>query len=590
MAYYFLTFGLLGFFARVLATGCDVGEDWIGAHWRRVRRAEASERTIPLYMLPVLRDLDLGCSSEMYEALIEHQQVQANISLEHMACADLKRVREAKHLLPGRAEVFYSSSSHGVVCWSAPLRPIDADALAERGKGLFLHVATLPALAKLDGNGGADGDFNDGIKVALLHHTYDTPRAVTAAVARRWNEAKWALDEKHLSSDVGCEVVLRLLRDGQTSMSSITKFCAMVSRADARLCFSDDDDESFTVTVDPDKATSRDLRLEFSGTAKATCAPLLAAFLVAQNDVATISPLPRSINVDSAEKYDDAQWSTLEDGQHLDEQRRLLDINAVQWLLGDNLMLSRLTSLGVTGKGQVVQVVDSGVDDASCFFQNTCPPQYNGGSVCNLEDPTQTTINYFMQVMRSEPNNEAAFDNSKRKVVQYYGFPDLEHKGRNRDDVHGHGTRVASVLAGSLDPASSFASTCETVVISTGNVWSSGEYKKDANTDDVYVHEHNENGVIVVNYLVRKQDYTGRGPAWAVYTKNRSNSYPVVAVSCTKTDVEDALLNCPWYKSGIVSPTTLDVNFHGMCLNSGRGVAPDAKIAVFDNSEGDDTS
>lgn len=80
-------------------------------------------------------------------------------------------------------------------------------------------------------------------------------------------------------------------------------------------------------------------------------------------------------------------------------------------------------SIGLDGSGQVVQVVDTGLDQNSCFFRDATGPV------------PVTTI------------TAAAFDTRKRKVIQYVRWAD------DRDLANGHGTHVVGTLAGvCVDP------------------------------------------------------------------------------------------------------------------------------------------
>jgi len=88
-----------------------------------------------------------------------------------------------------------------------------------------------------------------------------------------------------------------------------------------------------------------------------------------------------------------------------------------------------LYDVGLDGTNQVVQVVDTGVDQNSCFFSDAKGPL-----------PT-TTI------------SEAAFDSSRRKIVQYVQWAD------STDVENGHGTHVAGTMAGvSLDTSMDMSS------------------------------------------------------------------------------------------------------------------------------------
>jgi len=80
-------------------------------------------------------------------------------------------------------------------------------------------------------------------------------------------------------------------------------------------------------------------------------------------------------------------------------------------------------SIGLDGRGQVAQIVDTGLDQKSCFFRDSTGPV------------PITTI------------TEAAFDTRKRKVIQYVRWAD------DKDLANGHGTHVAGTLVGvCVDP------------------------------------------------------------------------------------------------------------------------------------------
>ncbi|TFJ84083.1 hypothetical protein NSK_004556 [Nannochloropsis salina CCMP1776] len=96
------------------------------------------------------------------------------------------------------------------------------------------------------------------------------------------------------------------------------------------------------------------------------------------------------------------------------------------WIIqsGDEATHARpLWDLGLTGKGELIGVADTGLDDESCFFYD----------------------NALGQVARS--SWEAPFtDMTQRKVVQYVSFVD------GGDLVEGHGTHVSGSLAGVVEP------------------------------------------------------------------------------------------------------------------------------------------
>ena len=74
---------------------------------------------------------------------------------------------------------------------------------------------------------------------------------------------------------------------------------------------------------------------------------------------------------------------------------------------------------GITGKGQVCGIADSGLDDLSCFFLDTSGKYH-------------TAIT----------NRSGAVQRDRRKVIQYVGYAD------GVDDQGGHGTHVAGSVAG----------------------------------------------------------------------------------------------------------------------------------------------
>ena len=77
--------------------------------------------------------------------------------------------------------------------------------------------------------------------------------------------------------------------------------------------------------------------------------------------------------------------------------------------------------VGLNGTGQVIQVADTGLDMGSCYFTDTT------GNVA--------TTTY----------SAAAFDSTRRKVVQYVVWAD------SNDVASGHGTHVSGTIAGKCD-------------------------------------------------------------------------------------------------------------------------------------------
>jgi subtilisin family serine protease len=83
------------------------------------------------------------------------------------------------------------------------------------------------------------------------------------------------------------------------------------------------------------------------------------------------------------------------------------------------------TEAGLTGKGQIVAVCDTGIDDLSCFFaEESCAPDAEDHSDCLI------------------PRDGTPYPN-RRKVIQYTPYADIT------DYVAGHGSHVAGTVAGS---------------------------------------------------------------------------------------------------------------------------------------------
>jgi subtilisin family serine protease len=81
-----------------------------------------------------------------------------------------------------------------------------------------------------------------------------------------------------------------------------------------------------------------------------------------------------------------------------------------------------LWDAGLDGSGEVVGIIDTGLDDASCFFH----------------DPNRNAVSRTSLQSISDPQT----DMSLRKVVQYVAYMD------GTDQFEGHGTHVAGAVAG----------------------------------------------------------------------------------------------------------------------------------------------
>ncbi|CAM9494152.1 unnamed protein product [Pylaiella littoralis] len=142
---------------------------------------------------------------------------------------------------------------------------------------------------------------------------------------------------------------------------------------------------------------------------KKACLMGLVSFLASRPEVARVSALPRA---------------------------ELSNEVAARIVQGASATSTPIWDRGVDGSGQVVQVVDSGVAQGSCFFRNsatTFGPDHG----------------YLRDADGSLGTGDFQYDLSQRKVVQYIegnmGSPDFID-----DDEGGHGTHVAGSVAGSI--------------------------------------------------------------------------------------------------------------------------------------------
>jgi subtilisin family serine protease len=181
----------------------------------------------------------------------------------------------------------------------------------------------------------------------------------------------------------------------------------------------------------------------------------------------------------------------------------------------------------VTGKGQIVQVVDTGLDQYSCFFYDE-----NGvTATSNASDVKANTV---------------TTDLTKRKVVQYVAWVD------SGDYESGHGTHVAGSVAGS-------------VYSSWGGLTDSCTSASDV--DGVDGCEAPELYSDCSNYV------SSCTTLWAP-----GSGYPEYENACPQT--------CYCTESGYPQLRGDDTSCENL-IRDNDGAAPDAKIAVYDVGDAD---
>eukprot|EP00903_Cladosiphon_okamuranus_P015158 g14016.t1 len=138
-----------------------------------------------------------------------------------------------------------------------------------------------------------------------------------------------------------------------------------------------------------------------------------------------------------------------------------------------------LTDAGLDGTGEIIQIVDSGLDETSCFFADGDGRQVTHGYyfeelseslpvITSEGEAFSYTALGYPDTFRVDAfqGGDFSFDLSRRKIVQYidlvnkdspassftyagYNIPYLPADGFGEDDEAGHGTHTAGTAAGS---------------------------------------------------------------------------------------------------------------------------------------------
>jgi len=121
----------------------------------------------------------------------------------------------------------------------------------------------------------------------------------------------------------------------------------------------------------------------------------------------------------------------------------MVPLNAeAQWVSQSRQKESRpFFDVGLTGKGQVIAVSDSGLDTDNCYFWDATGEVAKDG--VSTESAMATNDRKFIKlIFLLHVTIPQSVDMSRRKVVQYVAL------GDSSDDMKGHGTHVAGTAAG----------------------------------------------------------------------------------------------------------------------------------------------
>eukprot|EP00752_Nemacystus_decipiens_P002497 g2346.t1 len=172
---------------------------------------------------------------------------------------------------------------------------------------------------------------------------------------------------------------------------------------------------------------------------------------------------------------------------------RLLDATARAIIQTATPSQTPFTDAGLDGTGEIIQVVDTGLDETSCFFADGDGQEIPHGyyfeelSEGGFRFPTSQGDYYYYTSQGAYPysyvpevfeGGDFSFDLSRRKVVQYidlvnkdsptssfsYGgvtYPFLPPDGFGEDDPAGHGTHTGSTAAGSAPTSPAETTACD---------------------------------------------------------------------------------------------------------------------------------
>ena len=379
----------------------------------------------------------------------------------------------SKHNEPPKFDVVFASGEDDVACWSAVLTPAAAAALADAVG--FFHVSPVPPAAKFapdlvltvnDAGGDkasrlapAAGTIKDANAGGAKVMAFFDPRIATsvasgsvdAAAARAqvlakldtlvqgWRGAGFGLNDKdsaaataarrHFSTGPGWRAVHETVTGAFDCAAHLTVEAAVESLRGVHLTFA--------------------RKPEADMAAADACCLAALAFVAAQPEVHEVALVAavKALSPRSVLPLDHAgsgQKPRVPSHHNLGPQeeaapapKRSLNFMAVHALQSGDVGSAPLWSAGIMGGGQLVQVTDTGFDDASCFLRDT-----------DATDGDLTgSFNGDVQVARSTWD-EPVTDLTKRKVVQYVAKGlggDYEY-----DYFSGHGTHVVGTVAGSI--------------------------------------------------------------------------------------------------------------------------------------------
>ena len=331
-----------------------------------------------------------------------------------------------------------------------------------------------------------------------------------------------------------------------------------------------DDCSSFRINVDEATIGTKRFQLTFSakdGLTKGGCALAVVAYLASRPQVVAIEA-PAQVESLSRHLMEVPSALPLSDGTTPPVvPQNMLAAMALQGATSDDGTMP-LWDAGLTGEGQLLQVTDTGVDDASCWLRDTCTGTGDDDAVrCDL---TGDVYNSEMQVPRSNYTMPLT-DFSYRKVVQYIAYPDTVQTGRQfgYDGISGHGTHVAGSVAGSLtDTTFEEYENCSTAMLSIGASNVDGQYVK---VEYSYPIAGADVDFIYYSPAQNLSLFRLFSTYWAIGNLVEINADLWTFADCDTLTMPELLTEC-----------TFTNELVGSCFEESDGVAPDAQLLAYD--------
>jgi hypothetical protein len=385
----------------------------------------------------------------VYEAMMEHEtalRMKRDIKdkFPFIVCGSQEHSKAARSEIlkydSGRLTIAYTSRNANVACWRASLTSGEADSIAE--SPAFFHVTQVPSPSKF---------APELITTNSDGHIIPSRQAIKNGFEIRIdrnlnNDERVSLVEKWRSNEFGV-----LSNDHMAKFFPMADSVATSSWKSPRSIVEDGQcREVIRTTLSKDSvATDYILQFNFERLSREdhsktqACVLSTLVYFATQNHVMNIEPVP------SFKLHALISKPQIENNKRRLSKERMLNpavdiegsvsimntVSTTALQSGDETSPSPFWDLGLNGTGILVEVADTGFDDASCFFREA-----NSASVLTGD------FNGDVQVARSTYDSPTT-DTSFRKIIQYI-MRDSSQDVYGYDYASGHGTHCAGTVAG----------------------------------------------------------------------------------------------------------------------------------------------